>query len=224
METDRPGLNFGDRFLPHLYHSDKAVVGSRKIPARDSFLLSYPSFSVVLFIFWVLRTQWNRSRFKFTFSFLLATWLWTSHLISLRQRFLIDKKKIVYWPCRAVRGFNEIVYKNPKNFARHIVCLQYILLPFWLTRKVGCSVSWEPCVLVLIPNWASFSDSYQGLHCILFWQMLDSGFTRPSSVTALGMQMKPSQELLNVKKPALLPKTIHVLSFATSAQALRSAF
>lgn len=38
------------------------------------------------------------------------------------------------------------------------------------------------------------------------------------------MQMKPSQEQLNVKKPALLPRTIDVLSFATSAQALRSPF
>lgn len=35
--------------------------------------------------------------------------------------------------------------------------------------------------------------------------------------------MKPSQELLNVRKAALPPKTIDVLSFAPSVQAVRSA-
>ena len=40
----------------------------------------------------------------------------------------------------------------------------------------------------------------------------------------LSMQMKPPQELLNVRKEALLPKTIDVLSFAFTAQDLRSAF
>ena len=43
-------------------------------------------------------------------------------------------------------------------------------------------------------------------------------------MTLPGMQMKPSQERLSVKKAAFLPKTIDVLSFASSAQVLRSAF
>lgn len=124
METGRPSLNSGDRLLPCLVHSDEAVVDFWKkwLSLIVSLCLS---FSVDTIIFQVLRTQWNRPRFKFTFSFLLATWPWTNHLTSLSLHFLIYKRKNIHITNLAglVWGLNEIMYKNPKHFARHIVGL-----------------------------------------------------------------------------------------------------
>lgn len=91
METERSRLDSRDRFVSCLYHPDNHLWAFEKY--LPLIVLLHLSSSVVTFIFWVPRTQWNRYRFKSALLFLLATWPWASNFISLRLHFLIYKRK-----------------------------------------------------------------------------------------------------------------------------------